>query len=164
MAGPSWIVYAARFIGTKEIKGVLHSSQILKWWRLIRAPFTDDETPWCAAFVGGVLEEMGIRSTRSAAARSYLKWGVKLDKPTVGAIVVLWRGRPDGPFGHVGFVVGKDARGNIMVLGGNQADAVNVKPFDPSRVLSYHWPTGFPIHKPFLPELASDGKTSVNEA
>lgn len=165
---PLWIFIANKYLGLSEIKGAKHNSQILKWWVKIRAPFTDDETPWCAAFVGGILEECGIKSSRSAAARSYLDWGKTLSTPALGCIVVFWRGSPNSRSGHVGFLVGKDSTGNLMILGGNQGDAVNVKPFPESRVLSYRWP-----NKEFVPNvrgmenlplLASDGQISTNEA
>lgn len=163
--GPNWIDAARAYIGTREVGGNKHNPLILRWWTKIRAPFTNDETPWCAAFVGGVLEEVGIKSTRSASARSYLNLGVELDKPAYGAIVVFWRGKPDGWSGHVGFVVGKDAHGNLMVLGGNQKDMVRVDPFSTTRVLGYRWPGIAPRLERFsLPLLTSDGKPSTNEA
>lgn len=118
---PVWLKTGLKYLGECEIKGMAHNPHILNWWSKIRAPFTDDETPWCAAFVGGILEAEGIRSTRSAAARSYTKFGFELSGPAVGAVVVFWRGKPDGWAGHVGFVVGKDQDGNIMVLGGIKA-------------------------------------------
>lgn len=165
---PLWLAKAASYLGTKEIPGKLHNARILGWWAKIRAPFRDDETPWCAAFVGGVLEECGIASTRSASARSYTKWGVKLDGPKIGAVVVFWRGSPSGWSGHVGFIVGKDDAGNLMVLGGNQGNEVSVKPFALDRVLSYHWPKSHDVPTKVgienLPVLASSGELSTNEA
>ncbi len=165
---PSWLNAAFKYLGLWEWKGSDHNPKILEWWSKIRAPFTDDETPWCAAYVGGILEECGIKSSRSAAARSYTKWGFELSGPAVGAVVVFWRGKPSGWSGHVGFVVGKDQAGNLMVLGGNQGNQVTVRPFDVSRVLSYHWPDGqvHPERIGFhnLPVVKSDGKLSTNEA
>ena len=118
-------------------------------------------TPWCAAFVSAVLEESGVVSARSGWARSYLKWGRALKVPTVGCIVVFERG-PNA--GHVGFVVGKDKAGNLMVLGGNQSNAVNIKPFDLKRVLGYRWPDGSEPDNFALPRVTSDGRVSRNEA
>lgn len=159
---------AKKYIGTKEIAGERHNSIILRWWAAIKAPFLDDETPWCAAFVGGVLEECGIKSSRSASARSYLKWGIVLEKPIVGCIVVFWRGSPSGMSGHVGFVAGRDQRGNLMVCGGNQGDEVNIKPFNRGRVLGYRWPKSIPLTKEDLlaplPFITSTGNLSENEA
>lgn len=163
----NWIDTAKKYLGTSEIKGAKHNPKILQWWAAIRAPFTDDETPWCAAFVGGVLEEAGYKSTRSAAARSYQNWGKKLPIPCYGAIVVFWRGSPTSATGHVGFVIGRDKAGNIMVLGGNQGDKVTIAAFPRSRVVGYRWPVESPVPSYVgtnnLPILTSNG-LSVNEA
>lgn len=165
---PVWLRVALSYLGLKEIKGPHHEQQILSWWEKIKMPFRDDETPWCAAYVGGVLEECGIRSTRSGMARSYTKFGMELDNPARGAIVTFWRGKRNGPSGHVGFVMGKDANNNIMVLGGNQGDEVSIKPFAINRVLSYHWPRTHSLDTVAgysqLALLDSDGVVSTNEA
>jgi uncharacterized protein (TIGR02594 family) len=110
-----------------------------------------------------MLEDCGIAGTRSGMARSFEKWGQPCG-PIPGAIVVFWRGSKSSGSGHVGFVTGRDQYGNIMVLGGNQGDAVNVKPFDTSRIVGYRWPKGFDIGTDTLETVASDGKTSQNEA
>lgn len=160
-----WLDTAYKYLGTKEIKGAKHNPLILKWWAAIRAPFLDDEQPWCAAFVGGVLEECGIRSSRSASARSYLRWGRKIDIPAVGCIVVFWRGSPQSWSGHVGFLVGVDRSGNYMVLGGNQGDTVTIAPFARTRTLGLRWPEGVADASVFkLPLIHSDGTVSTNEA
>jgi uncharacterized protein (TIGR02594 family) len=166
---PPWLVAARSHVGLREITGPKHELRIVRMWESIKAPFRDDETPWCAAFVGAMLEQSGIRSTRSAAARSYAKWGTKIDPPAVGAIVVF--SRPGSAWsGHVGFVVGRDSAGNVMCLGGNQGNEVNTKAFPQSRVISYHWPTerldlleASKVRFP-LPLLASNGQLSNNEA
>ena len=156
-----WIERARAYIGTREIKGPKHESRILGWWKAIkRGGIKDDETPWCAAFVGGVLEECGIASSRFESARSYLEWGTALPSPVYGCVVVFTR---EGG-GHVGFVVGKDRTGNLMVLGGNQGDAVNIKPFALGRVSGYRWPKGVAIQGGKLPTIASNGALSSNEA
>ncbi len=164
---PRWLSEAREHIGLSEYKGRRHNPRILRWWKKIRASFTDDETPWCAAFVGGVLEDNGIRSSRSAAARSYERWGVPLNHPVPGCIAVFWRGSRNGWSGHVGFVAGKDQSGNLMILGGNQGDKVSIRPFSRNRLLSYRWPKGFSMPDQTAERLAlvrSDGKLSTNEA
>ncbi len=162
---PRWIDAARRYINAAEVKGPQHNPLIVRWWSAIRSAIRDDESPWCAAFVGGVLEECGIQSSRSAAARSYLKWGIEMKQPTLGAIVVFWRGSPSGWSGHVGFVMGRDKDNNLMVLGGNQGDQVNIRPFARDRVLGYRWPSKEPLSVILaLPVIHSDGKVSVNEA
>lgn len=139
---PKWLIEARKHIGTTEIKGSVHNAKIIGWWKAIkRGGIKDDETPWCAAFVGGCLEVSGIRSTRFESAKSYLDWGFRLNMPCLGCIVVF--SRQGG--GHVGFVVGKDTQGQLLVLGGNQSDAVNIRAFSTDRVTDYRWPHAEPL-------------------
>jgi len=158
-----WLTEARKHLGLQEYPGSKHNPQILEWWRKIRAPFTDDETPWCAAFVGGCLEAVGIVSSRSAAARSYNNWGVKIDAPAVGCIVVFWRGSRDGWKGHVGYCVGQDIRGRLLILGGNQGNRVSIAPKPHVRVLSYRWPKSHPLPSgrdlPVLEGAMTSGET-----
>lgn len=163
MKEPAWLTEARKHIGVREIKGAKHEPRILAWWKAIkRGGIKTDEVPWCAAFVGGCLEAVGQPSSRFESAKSYLSWGEGIAFPCLGAVVVFTR---DGG-GHVGFVVGKDAKGNLMVLGGNQGDAVNIKPFAMTRVAGFRVPRGHlvPAEHYTLPILASDGRLSVNEA
>src|SRR5687768_9902077 len=109
MNDPAWIATARGYLGQREVKGPHHNAHVLKWWKSIGAPFNDDETAWCGAFVGGVLSETGVKPVKSgASARAWLKLPVKLAKPAVGCVVIFWRGSKDGGSGHVGFVVGQD--------------------------------------------------------
>lgn len=96
-------------------------------------------TPWCAGFVGSVLNASGMKGTGSLAARSYLKYGTPTDKPTNGDIVVLSRGN-DPTLGHVGFYAGTDQNGNVKVLGGNHNDQVGVGSYPASQVLGFRVP------------------------
>lgn len=168
MIEPIWLRQARKYLGLKEVPGKGNNKTIIGFWQKIKQKFVTDDVPWCAGFVGAMLEEAGIRSSRSAAARSYQTWGYKLNGPAVGAIVVFWRGDISSYQGHVGIVVGKDHNGHIMVLGGNQGDMVCVKPFGRERVLSYRWPSidyksyGSPNYD--LPYVTSDGHVSTNEA
>lgn len=161
MGEPKWLTEARRHRGQREIKGAQHNPFILKLWSAIRAPFTDDETPWCAAFVGGCLEAAGIKSSRSAAARSYLKWGAGLTRPVLGCVVVFERGPTHG---HVAFLVGLTPAGDPVCLGGNQGDEVNERTFDRRRVLAYRWPASEGLQRPWeTPPVLQPGQVSSNE-
>jgi len=149
MSSLPWLKIAENYLGTKEIPGPKTQALILKWWGLIRAPFKDDETPWCAGFVGGVLEECGIKSTRSASSLSYLTWGDELNGPELGAIAV--KRRKGG--GHVTFVAGEDGQGNLICLGGNQSDSVCYAVYPASVFETFRWPTGITRKKEPLPRF-----------
>ncbi|MEM0908566.1 MAG: TIGR02594 family protein [Pseudomonadota bacterium] len=155
---PHWMGVARGYLGLKEIVGARHNPQILSWWSDINAGFTDDETPWCGAFVGGVLAEAGLEvlSRGGARARAWEAWGKGLSGPAVGCVVTFFRkGRSSGS-GHVGFVAGKSSSGRLLVLGGNQNNSVNISSYALERdannngvpewgVSSYRWPDGEPM-------------------
>lgn len=144
MSQPSWMSFAWRDFGVKEIKGRRDETRIVKYFRAVgHSKITDDETAWCAAFVGACLERAGIASTRSLMARSYLKWGRALKRPVPGCIAVLSRGA-NPKLGHVGFFL-RETKAGVVLLGGNQRDRVGVNKYTKTRVLDYRWPTGVDV-------------------
>lgn len=158
----AWIASARKDIGTKEIKGAKHNSKIIGWLKDLKAWWAEDETPWCGTFVAKCLKDADLIIPKHwYRAVDYLNLPNKLDRPAYGCIVIFTR--TGG--GHVGFVVGKDKHGNIMVLGGNQSDQVKISAFSPDRVTGYRWPSIAPAaHRFDLPVLASNGSLSTNEA
>ena len=154
-----WVAEARKFIGLKEIKGTQHNPEILQFWKDIkRGGIKDDETPWCAAFVGAMLERSGIQSSRFESAGSYKSWGNSITEPVYGCVVVFER--TGG--GHVGFVVGRTDAGDLLVLGGNQGDQVCISAFKRSRAVAYRWPTTEPLYPQRLP--VGDAALSVSES
>lgn len=95
----------------------------------------NDETAWCAAFVGAMLKRAGQKGTGKLNARSYLEWGEPVERKDArpGDVVIFKRGNSSWQ-GHVAFFV-KDRGEAIDVLGGNQSDAVNVKGYKASQLL-----------------------------
>lgn len=159
---PPWLPYAKTFIGLREIHGRFTEPQIGRWLRQMRAWWDDDETAWCGVFVDGVFRDLGMPSAKAGyRARAWLNWGAPLIKPAVGCVVVLERGGG----GHVGFVVGQDEQSRLMILGGNQGNAVSIAPFDRARVLGYRWPITVrePSHTATLPLLASNGRPASRD-
>jgi uncharacterized protein (TIGR02594 family) len=135
----SWMAHAWAELGVAEVPGSGTNPRVAAYFREVGSPaIRDDSVPWCAAFVGACLERAGIRSTRSLAARSYLGWGKPAEVPSPGVICVLARGS-DPAAGHVGFLIGATER-RVILLGGNQGDAVTVAAFDRARVLGYRLP------------------------
>ena len=108
----------------------------LVWPNGAIAQFYSAEDP--EGFVGASLDAAGLIGTGSLAARSYLAWGVANEQPAPGAITVLSRGA-DPALGHVGFLVGTTGD-KVVLLGGNQSDAVSVATFDRNRVLGFRLP------------------------
>ena len=127
-ANVPWMDIAMGEIGTTEIKGAKDNDRIVEYHQSVALRASDDETPWCASFANFCLKEAGIEGTDSAAALSFRKWGqeVKVSGLRYGDICVIDRG---GGRGHVGFFVGFDRSGRLLLLGGNQDDQVNTTAF-----------------------------------
>ena len=144
MLTPAWLAAARKDIGLTEIVGSRHEPRVVEFFAEAGHPYVkDDETAWCAAFVGAKLAEAGVKSTGLLNARSYLGWGVALKAPVPGAIVVFKRGSSTWQ-GHVAFCVG-DAGASIRVLGGNQANAVSEALYGKASLLGYRWPDEVPL-------------------
>jgi uncharacterized protein (TIGR02594 family) len=146
MQQPPWMAVAWAELGQSERPGPASNPRIIDYFRRVGHPsVVDDETAWCAAFVGTCLEQAGFDSTRSLAARSYLAWGEPDASPGLGALVVLSRG--DNPaLGHVGFLIGM-TENHVMLLGGNQTDAVGLAAFDRRRIIGVRKPAADAIPK-----------------
>lgn len=129
---------AETYLGTAEFPGAKQSPKILKMFADTgNAWVQSDETPWCAAFVGAVLAQCGIKGTGKLNARSYLDWGQRIDLRDArqGDVVILSRGN-DKTQGHVAFLYVKSINGStVELLGGNQGDRVSVAHFPVSRII-----------------------------
>lgn len=172
----NWVKLAREYVGLKEVKGTRHNPTIIEWLDEMgkfsneaRAWWRDDETAWCGLFVGYVMGKSGRFVVKEwYRAKEWLSPQLTtLHKPAYGCLAIL--DRVGG--GHVGFVVGRDAKGNIMILGGNQSDMVRIDAFAPSRITGYRWPSRWNGQEatysvPYagryeLPVLVSDGAGNV---
>ena len=140
VAAFSWFDIATKEIGTTETAGSGDNPRIVDYLRstsLGGSMASNDETPWCSAFVNFCVEQAGFAGTDSASARSWLNWGRKTDTPVTGCIVVFERGAQ--PKGHVAFYV-SETGDQVKVLGGNQNDKVCFAQYPKSRILGYRVP------------------------
>ena len=94
-----------------------------------------------------------------------LAFGVPQQKPSLGDVVIFWRGASSGFNGHVGLYVGEDAEA-FHVLGGNQSDRGMIKRIAKNRLLGARrcpWRINQPAAvRPVV--LAAQGALSTNEA
>jgi len=93
---------------------------------------------WCARFMNMVLQHSGYRGTGSDMANSFAHYGQRVSGPQVGAIAVM--GRRGG--GHVGIITGVDAKGNPIMISGNNGNRVREAPISRGRIYAYVMPTG----------------------
>lgn len=127
---------AGRHLGTQEWPGAASNPAVEMFFARAGHPGLTDDVPWCAAFVGAVLAEVGLPNTGSLMARSYARWGREVGVADVmpGDIAVLSRGDP--PAGHVGIVV-QIVGDQVLLRGGNQGNAVTDASYPISRVVSF---------------------------
>lgn len=113
-------------IGTVEWKNGDNPKVVAYFRDAGHAWVKDDETAWCAAFVGAMLKRAGMEGTGKLTARSYLEWGVPVELADAreGDVLVFKRGTSAWQ-GHVTFFV-RRAGTHIECLGGNQSDQVKV--------------------------------------
>lgn len=158
MSAP-WVDIAATFVGERETAGPNDSPFIRRMLASLQANWLLGQ-PWCGVFTAMCMQRAGLTYPKDYyRARAWEQWGSALARPCYGCVVVFTR--TGG--GHVGFVIGERADGMLMVLGGNQGDAVNVRAFDRARVTGYRWPLGRPLPEQFaLPVV--DGQKSTGEA
>jgi uncharacterized protein (TIGR02594 family) len=139
---------AQRFVGIHEQKEPGKDHPLIQFALSLCTGFTvdsPDETPWCSAFVNLICWLLALPRSKSAAARSWLNVGARIalaDATPGFDVVILQRGEGPQPGpevltaqGHVGFFAGwQDDR--VLVLGGNQGDAVNISSYPKARVLA----------------------------
>jgi uncharacterized protein (TIGR02594 family) len=141
--GPSWYDRALKDVGQHEIgnNGGPYVKSIIA-----AAHCGSIGDPWCAIFVNAMLEDVGLRGTRSPSSQSFRHDPnfVALDGPAIGAITVFWRISKSSGLGHVAFYAGENSDGFILSLGGNESDAVRLELLSPSAahfgLVGYYWP------------------------
>ena len=177
----TWISKAWQHISlTENTSKTKHNPKILEWLAKMgsfngehKAWWKEDETPWCGTFVGAILGESNryvIPSWYRAGDWADSRYMTKLDKPAYGAIAI--KKRKGG--NHVFFIVGKNSKGQIMGLGGNQGNKVSIIPFSLSDIYAIYWPSMVSNGKPVksiplpdrynLPIVSATGTFGASEA
>lgn len=130
---------AGAYLGLAEWPGAKQNPRIVEMFATVgHDNVRDDETPWCAAFVGAVLASLGLPHTGKLNARSYATYGqpVPTEAARPGDIVVLWRGSRTSWQGHVGIFV-EFRNGKVVLRGGNQRNgAVTDSEYDMDRIVA----------------------------
>lgn len=123
----------------KEVPGASSAGRIISYHQHTSLKATNDEVPWCSAAMCCCFEELGLTSTKSAAARSWLGYGTRLKEFKLGAIAIFERGTPESMSGHVGIALNED-NNVVQVIGGNQSNAVSIMKFPKAKLIAYMWP------------------------
>ncbi len=123
--------------GIREIVGENHNKEVLKYFHDIGQEWVkEDETAWCSAFANWVCHQVCAERSDKLNARSWLDVGESVEVAEIGDVVVLWRESQNSWKGHVGFFISQTEK-DIYILGGNQNNQVNIKPYPQNRLLQY---------------------------
>ncbi len=136
--------------GVTEVKGKVDNPEVMKYFHETgRTWVSNDETPWCDAFMDWCAMKAGLKHSPGLLARGWLQMGTEVPAAEVDAlalevpiIVVFWRVKLESRYGHVGLFIRKNDSA-IWTLGGNQGiGQVNIRPYQAYRVLGYRRLTG----------------------
>lgn len=155
-----WMLEAKRALNRHEV----HDNRWLKGWLASDGHALGDPSklPWCGDFVETAIR-LGLPNEPVPQnpywALNWRQFGV-LTKPTYGAVASIKRNGG----GHVGFIVGEDARRYYM-MGGNQSNKSSVVPVDKGRFVreSFRWPKTYPRQPISLPRRNSDAASNTRE-
>jgi uncharacterized protein (TIGR02594 family) len=145
---PPWLIAARKEIGKRE-KPENRGPVVQRYIDLAHCGEQGDA--WCAIFCNAMLEQSGVRGTRSPGSQSFRHDAnfVQLAGPALGAITVYWRISKSSGLGHVGFYEGEDGHGYINTLGGNESDMVREELLNPHGstfgLVGYFWPKSVPL-------------------
>lgn len=130
---------AEKFIGKQERRD---KKELMAFMASEGVKIDPSTTPWCAAFIDACEKKVGNRGTSALNARSFLKYGNKVEPKDaeVGDIVIFTRGSSTWQ-GHVSyFVEWNDDSDTVIVLGGNQSDMVCYSHYACDRIIGIRRP------------------------
>jgi len=120
---------AEKYIGLREIHGVRHEEQILRWFEAAGATWIkNDEAAWCSAFACGIAKEAGAFNPQTVRAKEWLSIDpskatrISISDLIPGDVVVVRRGKN---LYHVSIFYGVRSNGDLRLLGGNQNNQVS---------------------------------------
>lgn len=144
-----WMDWMSARLGWNETK---NDKALAKYWKYTTyTAGIKDQTvrgkkyAWCAMTINAALFESGYKGNRSAAAKSFINFGLEC-KPKLGAIIVM---RHVGGGHHVTFFKSwfDEKKKIAYCLGGNQGNSLKVSMYDLSgnkkghdEIVACRWP------------------------
>lgn len=138
---PPWMAELHRRMGLHE---VTHKASLIDFLKIGKFLGDPARLPWC----GDAIESAVAKVLPSEAlpsnpfwAQAWASFGIDVREPIVGAIgVIRWSAKA----GHVGVVAGVEA-GKVILLGGNQSNAITLASFPRDRFIAFRWPKTYPV-------------------
>lgn len=136
---PRILVAGIATYGVQEVVGAESNPIILSWAQEVGLEdiYTNDDIAWCGLWMAVVVKRSDWQPVPNPLwARNWMRFGKAASTAMLGDVLVF--SRPNGG-GHVGVYVGEDTT-TYHVLGGNQANTVNVTRIRKSRLLGVRRP------------------------
>ena len=154
--------------GIVEIPGKKNNVDIMYMAKAMGAWYPNDETAWCGLYIAYCLWLAGVKMKdmpgNILGARQWKDFGDAVDvgQETEGDILVFWRGKKNGSYGHVGFYAG-ETKTAYRVLGGNQGNTVSYVWIAKERLLAIRRPKGSKAGPKIKTSNTSGHNLSTNE-
>lgn len=134
---PIHLLKAVELYGTTEVVGPQNNPVIMGWAsELGMKNYTNDDTPWCGLYIAIVMKRGNREVVKDPLwARNWAKFGVKVDSPMLGDLLVFSRGSG----GHVGLYIFENST-HYAVLGGNQGNSVSIVMIAKNRLIASRRP------------------------
>lgn len=156
---PPWMGEMHRRMGLHEIRD---NAALTAWLKIGRWLGNPKNLPWC----GDAVETCIVKTLPDELvpnnpffAQAWKDFGNDAGGFRVGAIGVI---RWSATSGHVGIEAAR-ANGKILLLGGNQSNAINLTWFPETKFIAHRWPKNYPL-KSFPSLTASGASTGTNAA
>lgn len=165
--GPKMVVEALRHYGVHETPGTSDAEEILSWAKELGIKeYVHDAIPWCGLFMALVARRTGKSyPDKPLWASNWKGFGEKTEVAMLGDVLVFERRDRAGHFigGHVGLYVG-ESESTYHVLGGNEADQVNIVQILKTRCIGIRRPS-YTVQPKNVRRifLLSTGEVSSNE-
>lgn len=138
---PPWMAEMHRRMGLHEVRDKSKLIEFLKIGKFLGDP---SRLPWCGDMVESCIAKVLPAEPLPANpffAQAWKTFGIDAKAPLVGAVgVIKW----SASSGHVGFVAGVEG-GKVVLLGGNQSNAITLASFPREKFIAFRWPKTFPI-------------------
>ncbi len=138
---PPWMMEMHRRMGLNEIRD---NAALSAWLNIGRYLGNPKNLPWC----GDAVETCIVKTLPDELvpnnpffAQAWKDFGNDAGGFRVGAIGVI---RWSGSSGHVGIEAARK-NGKILLLGGNQSNAINLTWFPEAKFIAHRWPKTFPV-------------------
>ena len=143
---PNTVKEGLNLYGVAEIVGKGSNATIIGWRDELNLAgvkitgYSDDDIPWCG-LGAAIVAYRRMDNPKEVVmdplwARNWAKYGVKVDVPGLGDILVFER---PGGGGHVAFYIGEDST-CYHILGGNQSNQFNITRIEKSRCIAKRRP------------------------